>query len=204
VRRTRRLARAARRAAIGAGLLVAFGAGPLVAQERARSGFWMDAGAGYGRLRIRCANCATAGTAYGGTATVTFGRSLSRTVVLGLEAQVWSSWESGPREQVRSLSVVAQWYPFRERRFFVRGGTGLVQGPVVYAGGGAAPEDVKGTGVGLTVGVGYDVPLGKHFGLAVQLASHVAALGDLALAGDVTLDDTIAYVTRISVALVVR
>lgn len=195
---------AARGAAVAAGLLGALLVGPAAAQERVRNGFWLDVGAGYGRLRVRCTNCSETGTAYGGTATITLGRSLSRTVVLGLEGQVWSSWEKGPREQVRSLTVVAQWYPFRDRRFFVRGGTGIVQGPVVPNGTGAAPASVKGAGVGLTLGLGYDHPLGEHFGLAVQAASHVAALGDLALPGNVHLDDTIAYVTRLSVALVVR
>jgi hypothetical protein len=193
-----------RSAAVVAGLLGALASGPAAAQEPARTGFWLDAGAGYGRLRVRCADCSSTGTAYGGTVTVTLGRSLSRKVVLGLEGQVWTSWEEGAREQVRSLTVVAQWYPFRLRRFFVRGGTGLVQGPVVPSGTGALPESVKGTGVGLTLGVGYDLPLGERFGLAVQAASHVAALGDLALADHTTLDDTIAYVTRLSVALVVR
>jgi hypothetical protein len=191
-------------AAVAVALLGAFLAGPAAAQERVRNGFWADAGVGYGRLRVRCTTCSGVGTAYGGTVTVTLGRSLSRTVVLGLEGQVWSSWEAGPREQVRSLTVVAQWYPFVGRRFFLRGGTGIVQGPVVPSGTGASPASVRGTGVGLTLGVGYDLPLGKHFGLAAQAASHVAALGDLTLPGDITLDDTIAYVTRISVALVVR
>jgi len=69
---------------------------------------------------------------------------------------------------------------------------------------GAAPATVKGTGIGLTFGVGYDIPLGRRIGLAVQAASHVAALGDLSLPGNVNLNDTIAYVTRFSVAFIVR
>lgn len=201
---------AARGAAVVTGLLGALLAGPATAQESVRTGFWLDAGVGYGRLRVRCTTCSGVGTAYGGTATVTLGHSVSRKVVLGLEGQLFSSWEKGPREQVRSLTVVAQWYPWHEGRFFLRGGTGIVQGPVVPSGTGAAPASVKGTGVGLTLGVGYDVALGRRFGLAVQAASHVAALGDFSLPGNVshpgnfTLSDTIAYVTRLSVAFVVR
>jgi hypothetical protein len=173
------------------------------AQERARSGFWLDAGAGYARLRLRCSNCAGIGTARGGTLTMTFGHSLSERAALGLEGQVWSSWESGPREQVRSLTLVAQWYPFRREHLFVRGGTGIVWGPVVQNTSGTQPESVKGTGVGLTLGVGYDVQLGEHIAVAFQAASHVAALGDLDLHGT-TLQDTIAYVTRLAVAFVYR
>ena len=173
------------------------------AQGRVRGGFWLDAGVGYGRLRLRCSECTDVGTDHGGTVTLTFGRSLSRRAVLGLEGQIWSSWEARPHEQVRSLAVVVQWYPFLKEHFFVRGGTGIVQGPVVESLPGAQPASVKGTGVGLTIGVGYDFPLDEHVAIAVQAASHIAALGDLRLAG-VTMQDTIAYVTRFAVALVFR
>ena len=193
-----------RRGAVLAGLLGALLAGPAAAQNPVRHGFWLDAGVGYGRLRVRCTTCSEVGTSYGGTVTVTFGHSVSRKVMLGLEGQVWSDWEKGPQEHVRSLTVVAQWYPSRGDRFFLRGGTGIVQGPVVPSGTGASPASVKGTGVGLTFGVGYDIALGRRYGLAIQAASHVAALGDLALPDGVHLNDTIAYVTRISVAFVVR
>ena len=204
MRRPTPLAGAARGAALVTGLLGALLAGPAAAQEPVRSGSWLDVGAGYGRLRVRCTTCSGVGTAHGGTVTVTLGRSLSRKVLLGLEGQIWSGWEAKPREQVRSLTVVAQWYPWHERRFFLRGGTGIVQGPVEPRGTGASPASVKGTGVGLTFGVGYDLPLGPRLGLAAQAATHVAALGDLALPGNITLNDTIAYVTRLSVAVVLR
>jgi hypothetical protein len=204
VRRQTACAGAARRGAVLAGLLGALLAGPAAAQDPVRHGFWLDAGAGYGRLRVRCTTCESVGTSYGGTVTVTVGHSVSRKVVLGLEGQFWTSWERGPSEQVRSFTVVAQWYPWHQQRFFLRGGTGIVQGPVAPSGTGASPASVQGTGVGLTFGVGYDVPLGRRFGLAVQAASHIAALGDLSLPGNIYLNDTIAYVTRLSAALVVR
>ena len=194
--------RVARVLALAAGLY-ALASSAAGAQERMRSGFWLDAGVGYGRMRVTCSNCTEVNTEHGGTVTLTFGRSLSRRAVLGLEGQIWSSWESGPHEQVRSLTVVVQWYPFLREHFFVRGGTGIVQGPVVQSVSGAQPESVKGTGVGLTLGVGYDFPLDKHVAIAVQAASHIAALGDLDLGG-VVMNDTIAYVTRFAVALVFR
>ena len=204
MRRPAPFAGTARGAVLVTGFLGALLAGPAAAQDPVRHGYWLDAGGGYGRLRVRCGTCAGVGTSYGGTVTVTLGHSVSRKVVLGLEGQVWTSWEQGPREQVRSLTVVAQWYPWHEERVFLRGGTGIVQGPVVPSGTGTSPASVKGTGVGLTFGVGYDLALGRHLGLAAQVASHVAALGDLSLPGNVHLNDTIAYVTRFSLALVVR
>jgi hypothetical protein len=203
VRAPVRAHRQATRASALALALCALLAGAAGAQERVRTGFWADAGAGYARLRLRCSNCSGVGTAHGVTLTATLGRSLSRRAILGLEGQIWSSLEAGPHEQVRSVTVVVQWYPFLKEHFFVRGGTGIVQGPVVPSVSGAQPEAVKGTGVGLTLGFGYDVPLGEHVAVAFQAASHVAALGDLQLQGT-TLQDTIAYVTGFAVALVVR
>ncbi len=192
-------ARAAALAAVALAVLAAAG----TAQERPRSGWWLDAGAGYGRLRLRCTGCTHAGTEHGGTLTLTFGRSLSQRAVLGVEGQIWSSWESGPHDQVRSLTLVVQWYPFLKEHLFVRAGTGIVQGPVVQSGSALQPESVKGTGVGLTLGLGYDFPLDRHVAIAVQAASHVAALGDLDF-GTYVMQDAIAYVTRFAVALVFR
>lgn len=193
--RARRLALAA---ALGAAL-----ACPAAAQEPMRHGVWADAGLGYARLRLRCTNCSGVGTARGATATASVGISVSPRALLGLEGQVWRSLEAGPRAEVRSLIAVVQWYPFHGRHFFVRSGTGIVQGPVVPSVGGSRPETVKGTGVGLALGVGYDVPLGEHLGLAFQAGSQVAALGDLDLGGT-TLDDTIGYVTHLAVAVFLR
>jgi hypothetical protein len=194
------------RLARAATLVVAVGAlagAPAAAQQRDHTGFWIDAGLGYGRLRLVCATCSSVGTARGGFATLTLGRSMSERVVLGLEGQLWSHWGRGADEQVRSLTLVAQWYPWIRTHFYLRGGTGIVQGPVAPSVAGTPRETVQGTGVGLMLGVGYDVPLDRHLAIAVQVSSHVAALGDLRLQG-VTLQDTIAYVTGIALTVVYR
>ena len=61
----------------------------------------------------------------------------------------------------------------------------------------------KGTGVSLILDVGYDIALTRHFAVALQAATNVAALGDLAVGG-ATANDVVAYVSRIGVALVWR
>jgi hypothetical protein len=194
------------RIARAAALAVALGAlpgGQAAAQERTHTGYWIDAGLGYGRLRLKCATCSGVGTSYGGLATLTLGHTMSERVVLGLEGQLWSHWGNGADEQVRSLTVVAQWYPWIRTHFFMRGGTGIVQGPVSPSFSGTPRETVQGTGVGLMLAVGYDVPIDRRVALAVQVSSHVAALGDLRLQG-VTLQDTIGYVTGIAVTVAYR
>ena len=57
---------------------------------------------------------------------------MSRYVLVGIEGQVWSGEGDGRREEMRSVNLVAHWYPWGQRNgIFVRGGTGLVAGTVV-------------------------------------------------------------------------
>ena len=184
-------------------LLLALAAGPAPAQVPRRGGLWADAGAGYGRLHLTCATCARVAAADGTEVTVTIGGAPSANVLLGLQAQTWSSGGSGPTQRVRSLTAVVQWYPWPTRGWFVRAGTGIVQGPVTPGTDSTPPATVQGTGVGLDFGFGYDLPVSEHFGLTVQAATHIAALGDLTVNGR-PANDVIAYVSRIGIAVVFR
>jgi len=164
----------------------------------------MDAAVGYGRLRVTCLSCSNI-TSIGGTAvTVSIGGTPSRYVLLGVEGQVWTGSDASVPEQVRSLNLVVHWYPWGlHNGLFLRGGTGLVDGIV-------APNDttrqkaaVKGNGLGISLSLGYDIPLNRHFALTLQAGDQVAALGDLLVLG-AKADDTIAYVSRFSVAVTLR
>jgi hypothetical protein len=176
---------------------------PATARVPRRGGLWVDAGAGYGRLRLTCATCARVAAAGGTEVTVTIGGAPSANVLLGLQAQTWSRAGPGPTQRVRSLAAVAQWYPWPAAGWFVRAGTGIVQGPVTPRTDSTPPTTVQGTGVGLDLGVGFDFPVSEHFGLTVQAATHIAALGDL-LVGGQAANDVIAYVTRLGIAVVMR
>jgi hypothetical protein len=193
----------AARAALLSTLLGALVAQPATAQRRARSGLWMDAAVGYGRLRVTCLSCTNVGGVGGTTATVSIGGAPSRYVLLGVEGQVWTGRDAGISERVRSVNLVVHWYPWGlSNGLFLRGGTGLVDGIV-------APNDttprtaVKGQGVGISISLGYDIPLNRHLALTLQAGDQIAALGDLLVLGS-KADDTIAYVSRFSVALTLR
>lgn len=190
--------------ALAALLLVALAAVPVSAQVPAPSpaytpkrggGLWGDVGIGYGSLHLTCATCATLVAAGGTAVTLSAGFTPARNVLLGLQAQQWSS--SGG-QRVSSLLAVVQWYPWPAIGFFTRAGNGIVRGP-----GGAEPASTQGTGVGFALGVGYDVKLNRRLGLTVQAATHISALGDLTVNGQ-PAPDVIAYVTRLGVAVVLR
>jgi hypothetical protein len=177
-------------------------AAPAEAQRsRPRSGLWVDAGVGYGRLRLTCAGCNIKGI-NGTTVTISVGGSPSRYVHLGLEGQLWTGSDANRHEQVRGINLVAQWYPWgRSNGFFVRGGTGLVDG--ILAPVDTAIATARGLGVGIAASLGYDLALGRHFALTLQAGDQLAAMGDLVVNG-AAADDTIGYVSRLSVAFTIR
>jgi hypothetical protein len=172
-------------------------------------GFWMDAGAGYGWLRLTSGQNLLNGQRLGGVVaahgmavTISAGGSVAHNVLLGAQYQTWSAAGGGAVDQrVRSLLAIVQWYPWAGMGLYVRAGTGIVQGPVEPDAASAATA--QGTGVGFTLGVGYDFPVSRHLGLAVQTATHIAAFGNVTAGGQVS-HDVIGYVTRIGVAVVYR
>ena len=165
--------------------------------------FFMDAGAGYGYMRLTCLTCASVVRVDGVAFTATVGGSPSRKVLLGLQAQLWQSTGTSVKQTVKSLLAIAQWYPWLGMGFFLRAGTGIVQGPVAPLVVGPSLITAQGTGVSLAIGAGYDLRVTRHLGLTVQASTQVAALGDLTIAAQ-TAKGVIAYVSRIGLAVVFR
>jgi Outer membrane protein beta-barrel domain len=198
-----RLRRALPRALGAAAVLGALATAPAAAQTLSRPGFWMDAGIGYGRLRLTCATCASIVAATGPAYTISIGGAASQNVLLGVEGELWSSGGSALRQQVQTVVGMVQWYPWPAAKFFVRGGVGIVKGSVALTADTTGAHSTQGTGVALTLNVGYDFRLTSHFAVALQAATNVAALGDLAVGG-ATANDVVAYVSRIGVALIWR
>jgi hypothetical protein len=196
------LARAVPRTFGAAAVLCTLAAAPAAAQTLSRPGFWMDAGVGFGRLRLTCTTCAGIVAATGPAYTISVGGAPSQNVLLGVQGEMWSS-SGSLRQQVQTVVAMVQWYPWPAAKLFVRGGVGIVRGSVALTTDTTGAHSAKGTGVALTLSVGYDIRLTPHFGVALQAATNVAALGDLVVGG-VIANDVIAYVSRIGVALVYR
>jgi hypothetical protein len=170
--------------------------------KASRPDFFLDAGVAYGRLRLTCASCSSIVAATGPAYTLSVGGAPSQNVLIGLQGELWMS-SGSPRQQVQTLVAMVQWYPWPSMGFFVRGGVGVVRGSVALTADTSGAFSTKGTGVAITLNVGYDIALTRRFVLAVQAATNVAALGDLAVGG-ATANDVVAYVSRIGVALVWR
>lgn len=180
------------------------GASPAHAQRRARSGLWVDVGAGYGKVRVTCLGCPSPTSAGGIAYTISAGGTLSRYVLVGVEGHAWNGVGDTQREAVRAVSLVVHWYPWGFRNgFYLRGGTGIVGGTVVVHDTTTQRAVVKGSGLGIGVSLGWDIPVARRVALTLQAGDQLLALGDLS-AGGVSSDDTIAYLSRFQVAITIR
>jgi hypothetical protein len=188
--------------AASAALLLALAARPATAQARSRTGLWMNALAGYGRLKLTCSTCSDAVHANGTAMALAVGGTPGRGLLLGVEAQVWIGANAGVDQRVSSLNLVAQWYPL-EAGLYIRGGTGLANGRVAPADTSATHTAANGSGIALVLGAGFDLAVSRRIALTVDAGTQITALGDLVVPG-LTADDTIAYITRLSVGVTLR
>jgi hypothetical protein len=151
------------------------GTSPLV-----REGFWFNMGLGYGVLG--CKNCD--GTINGLTGGLVFGGTLTPRFLLGVGTTGWTKSEGGATLTVGTLDARLRFYPSATGNFFLTGGVGAgtISGEVV--GFGSASE----TGVGIVLGLGYDLRLGQSAsitpfwnGFAIQTSNADANVGQLGL-----------------------
>jgi hypothetical protein len=122
-----------------------------------RSGFWFNVGLGYGSLG--CETCfgervdgLSGGLSLGGT--------VSDRVLLGVGTTGWARSEDGVWLRAGTLDFRARFYPVRTSGFFMNGGIGL--GSISIGTGRIAVTE---TGVGVMLGIGWDLQVGRNVSL---------------------------------------
>jgi len=153
---------------------------PAHAQKKAtgpyREGFWIALGLGWGSATLSCDGCAT--TRYGSSAvTIRLGGTLNRHLLLGGELNAWSRNKSGVTETVGDMTAVAYFYPSASGTFFIKGGVGVA----VYDAN-TSPKLQSG-GLGVNVGVGIDLYLGRTFSLTPYASFLSAVSGNMKVGG---------------------
>ena len=133
----------------------------------------------------------------------------SRKVLMGVE--FYSFIDEGFGFSETDSSVVAEneivaatvlWYPWRSH-FFIKGGVGVAQGRFTVADSTGAPFVAQGTGVGITFGLGLDVPISRKLAFTANIGSYITGIGDLQLPG-LVIDDVIPTTYLISIGLTFR
>lgn len=183
----------------GAGVTLRVGAPQAEARAPAaggprRDGFWMGFGLGYSHASHSCQEpaflCDSTESAGGPTGLLSAGWTLTPRLLLGGEARFWSGHTNrasgaiddfflteGPT--LGSVSVVAYFYPFRARDFFLEIGTGLS-----FHEPGRDEAIPTSWGWGWTAGVGYDFRVASNISLTPLASVHFARIGDAQLFED--------------------
>lgn len=177
-------------------------------QRPHRTGLWGEISAGIGSIRVACTGCADPEFTPGSAGLVRLGGTLTDKVMLGWESAAFThevlgagSADSSTRSQIETISIVVLWFPWRSG-LFLKGGVGIAQGRFTVAAG-SAVDSTEGTGIGMTLGLGWDVPISRKFAITANAASIIAAPGDFVLPGR-RIDDLIGSVYQVSVGITFR
>jgi len=180
--------------------------------KRHRSGLWGELGSGPGYVRIGCSGCEDVVGASGTTGYLRVGGVISQKVVIGVEffsfldkAFGFAPEDSNAVAETATAAVVVLWYPGRRGLFF-KGGVGAAFGEfsVPFDSAGVALADTStGGGIGLTFGLGWDLPISRKFAITANAAAFITALGDVALPGR-RVDDVIATIYQASIGFTFR
>lgn len=155
------------------------GASRLAAQAPARApaaehqGFWIGFGFGAGYQSIDCSACGPTPlpekwrSGRSGGTYVALGGTLRPNLLLGGEVAMNFNTLEDPSASVGHVGVVAQMYPTRARRLFLRAGLGvgialLTDSTLGFPEG----QELGSGGLSVRAGLGYDVRFGGRFALA--------------------------------------
>lgn len=177
-------------------------------QRPHRTGLWGELSFGIGAMRVACTGCPDPEFTSGSAGVLRIGGTLTDKVMLGGESSGFTHeiLGSGPEDsatvaQVETISVVVLWFPWRSG-FFLKGGVGIARGRFTVATG-AAVDSTDGTGIGMTLGLGWDVPISRKFAITANATSILAAPGDFVLASR-RIEDLIGSIYQVSVGVTMR
>jgi hypothetical protein len=168
----------------------------------AQSGFSWAVGGGAARNRVDCETCAEIKHYWGVSGFIRAGGAVSEHVTVGGELHFWRADIEGNNAYLRGIQGLVQWYPSSSGGFFGQVGLGLSRIRNSFDVGG---ETVRGaeTGLNVSAGVGWDVPLGKGIYLTPRVASVVVPVATIdSPAGP--LDNVVSTLYRFELGLTFR
>jgi len=180
--------------------------------KRHRRGLWGELGSGPGYVRVACSDCEDVIGASGTTSYFRIGGVISKNVLIGFEVFSlldntfgFGDTDTNTVAETGTAAIVVLWYPGKTGLFF-KGGVGAAFGEFSIPAdtSGLVPADTSaGGGIGLTFGLGWDLPISRKFAFSVNAAAFITALGDVVLPGH-EVDDVIATNYQLSIGFVIR
>jgi len=157
--------RSVARALVGTCLVMLSLAGTAIAQDSvankpARRLLWFGGGLGFGSLSRTCDVCPNVPSEGALTGYVKVGVTADEQLQVGVEVGWWRKNVQGTTITSGSGLLVVYVYPVKTSGLFVKGGLGGSLYREEVSGPKPASDTAQTTGFGLTVGIGYDRPLG--------------------------------------------
>jgi hypothetical protein len=181
----------------------------MAAQNPHRQGLWAEVGGGRASIRMGCAGCDDVTRAGGSAGYLRVGGTLSPKVLLAGEIFGFTDENfgfTGDGQSIvadcASIAAVVLWYPWRSH-FFLKSGVGMAEGSFIVQ---PEPEEfviAEGFGVGLTFGIGLDVPISRKLALAANASTFFTAIGDIVLPAQ-RVEDVIPTTYVLSIGVVIR
>ncbi len=145
---------------------VGFAVSPLTAQERPRhEGFWVGFGLGGGWNVAEEIDGEVLG---GGALYVRLGGTVSQKVLLGAEVNGWGRSQGDATLSRGNVTFTVLFYPSRNGGFFLKAGLGTASVTTAVTSGTVTTTDQR-IGGGSTIGVGWDIRLGKNLYLTPNI-----------------------------------
>ena len=180
------------------------------AQRSHRTGLWGEIGFGPAYARMACSGCSEVATAPGASSTLRIGGKISERILLGVESFGFiheetfgsSLGDTSTVAEAAMLAAVVLWFPWRSG-VFLKGGLGVTHGQFTVVTGPSQADTSRGTGIGMTYGLGFDQPISRKLALTANAAAFIEAIGDLELPGR-RVDDVIATMYHVTIGLTFR
>jgi hypothetical protein len=142
-----------------------------------REGFWIGVGLGWGNAGISCSGCSNNDRYSSQAVTLRMGGTMSRHLLLGGEINAWGRSRSGITETVGDMDGALYFYPSATGGLYFKGGVGIV----VYDAN--SSPSVTTNGLGVDVGAGIDLYLGRSFSLTPYVNFLTAVGGTVKVGG---------------------
>lgn len=153
------------------------GAPALRAQHpQVRDGFWIGFGLGYGPFDASCSGCLSINSESGFTGHLRLGGTLKPNVLLGGDIVAWTKSADGFDELGGNTTATVYYYPMVRSGLFLKGGVGLSLYDISPTNSGSGAD---GTGVGFTIGAGYDLRVGRNISLTPVGNFLFGSVGDI-------------------------
>lgn len=128
------------------------------------SGFWAIVGLSRGQERYRFDSDNTWSDPFNANSfLLSAGGRISPDFTLGLEWNIWSSYEASSDQRLQALNLVGNWYPMGSP-VFLKAGFGLGSNRIDDASG-----VFKDSGYGVTLGAGVDIPIARRVALQPRI-----------------------------------